>query len=266
MCYHLKSSLKAQLKKAKTSNDKDLENRIKEKLKEFSDYQFHQVSGFDHPKILVYKNKEELPSLAHWGLIPSWTKTQDQKNKLWNSTLNARRESIFEKPSFKDSAIQKRCLVYVDGFYEHHHSNGTKYPFFIQNEEPEALCFAGLWSEWIDTATGEIIPSFSIVTKKGEGLMSKIHNNPNLSEPRMPVIFSEEQSMIWSSDQMNEKELQDLIEESNQISLKAHTVASLKGKGTKGNTKEATEGLFYRELGFKNGLFQGPAELQLGLF
>lgn len=266
MCYHLKSTLKAQLKKARAINDTALEEKITERLKKFSDYQFHQVSGFEHPQLLIYKSKDVLPSLAYWGLIPPWTNGIEQKNKLWNSTLNARRESMFEKPSFKDAAAQKRCLIYVDGFYEHHHSAGKKYPFFIQNKEETGLCLAGLWSEWIDTSTGELIPSFSIVTKKGEGLMADIHNNPKLIEPRMPVLLSGDQSELWIVENTDESKLQTIIDDSNQVPLKAHTVATLTGKATEGNTEKASEELFYRELGFKNGKFQGPAEQQLGLF
>ena len=266
MCYHLKSSLKAQLKKAKAANNTILEKEIEEYIKEkFPDYKFHQVSGFEHPELLIYKSNDKLPSLAYWGLIPSWTNGEDQKNKLWNNTLNARRESIFEKPSFKDSATEKRCLVYVDGFYEHHHLEGKKYHFFIQNKEEASLCLAGLWSEWIDSSTGELIPSFSIVTKKGEGLMSEIHNNPKMAEPRMPVILSDNQIEGWLSEK-DESRVQEIIHQSNQEILKAHTVATLSGKGSKGNTLAASEELFYRDLGFKNGKFQGPSEQQLGLF
>ncbi len=56
---------------------------------------------------------------------------------------------MFEKPSFRDSAKHRRCLVVIDGFYEHHHANGKTYPHFIQHKEKEPLTIAGLWSEWI---------------------------------------------------------------------------------------------------------------------
>ena len=96
--------------------------------------------------------------------------------------------------------------------------------------------------------------------------MSEIHNNPKMVEPRMPVILSDHQTELWLSRTTDEGQVQKIIEESNQIPIKAHTVAALTGKGTKGNTTAASEELFYRDLGFKNGVFQGPAEQQLGLF
>ena len=71
------------------------------------------------------------PQLFHWGLIPAWVKDNQTAQTIVNQTVNARGETIFEKPAFKSSAKNKRCIVYVDAFYEHHHANGKTYPFRI---------------------------------------------------------------------------------------------------------------------------------------
>ena len=82
----------------------------------------YRVSGFEHPLLYtVTKDTVYRASKIQWGLIPSWTKDPEQASKIMDQTLNARGETIFEKPSFKDSATNKRCLIFVDGFYEHHH-------------------------------------------------------------------------------------------------------------------------------------------------
>lgn len=117
--------------------------------------------------------------------------------KQWNNTLNARGETIFEKPSFRTSAKNHRCIIYVAGFYEHHHYNNKTYPFFIYRKDAQPMALAGLWSEWKNPDTGGRLNTFSIVTTKGNKMMARIHNNPKLKEPRMPVILPSELEDEW---------------------------------------------------------------------
>ena len=173
--------------------------------------------------------------------------------KYWNNTLNARGETIFEKPSFRDSAKNNRCLIYIDGFYEHHHYKGKTYPFFIHHKTEKPLALAGLWNEWVDKESGEVLNTFTIVTTKGNNMMGKIHNNPKLKGPRMPLILPEELEEKWLvniEDELDIKSVQSLIESYPENELEAYTVHRLRGKEYLGNVEETAEEFHYEELEF----------------
>ncbi|APQ18007.1 SOS response-associated peptidase [Maribacter hydrothermalis] len=250
MCYDIKASLEAQLKRAQKNQDLKAIEEIIEKLAPLTDLPLHHVSGFSHPDVLMYTSEDPFyPVVATWGLIPHWVKSEEQQKKIWNSTLNARVETIFEKPAFRESAAEKRCVVYVDGFYEHHHFNNDTYPFFIHQKDNVPLVLAALWSEWINPDHGGTIHSFSIVTTVGNGMMAKIHNNPKLQEPRMPLLLSKEQEEQWLASNLDfEKELKELLNANHKVDLQAHTVGKLRGKIYQGNVETISNEVVYKEL------------------
>ena len=252
MCYDIKASLTSQLRRAQLRSDEAAIKEVREKLRPFVDNNLYHGSGYAHPNTLIYTNKDPfLPKISIWGLIPHWVKDNKQRFQFWNNTLNARGETIFEKPSFRDSANHKRCIIVLDGFYEHHHYKGNTYPFLIQNKSKNPMTIAGLWSEWLDKETGELINSFSIVTTKANDLMSKIHNNPKLSESRMPVILAEETIEQWLlpiQHEADRKIIEELIRPYSKNDLKAFTVHKLRGKNSLGNVPEATKEHVYEEL------------------
>lgn len=124
-------------------------------------------------------------TLFRWGLIPFWAKDLSIGNKM----INARAETIDEKPSFKHSLQQKRCLVVADGFYEWKKDGSTKRPYRITLKNQGIFGFAGLWDTW-RSPTGDIINSCSIITTTPNDLMVPIHN-------RMPVILPREVEHVW---------------------------------------------------------------------
>mgnify|MGYP000920188760 FL=1 len=144
-------------------------------------------NGFEHPNtVVVANNQPNKLQLMNWGLIPFWAKDKS----IQNSTLNAKIETLNEKPSFKYS-IDNRCLIYTDGFFEwqwldEKGKNKQKYILKLIDEVPFA--FAGLWNAWTDKSTGELLKTFTILTTEANKLMSEIHN----SKKRMPVIVSNE--------------------------------------------------------------------------
>jgi putative SOS response-associated peptidase YedK len=101
----------------------------------------------------LHKETSLVASRMTWGLIPSWVKDRNQANEIRNKTLNARGESIFEKPAFQSSIREKRCLFFVDGFYEYYHFKRKTFPHFIQLiDETQPLIFGGIgMSGWIKT-------------------------------------------------------------------------------------------------------------------
>ena len=254
MCYDIKASLEAQLKRAKRYGDEDAIREIEEKLVPFTDLPIHHTSGFQHPKLLIYTDRSpDFPEVSVWGLVPHWVKDQNQLKKLWNNTLNARGETIFEKPSFRWAARHNRCLIYVDGFYEHHHFKGKTYPFYLHRKDLQPMAFAGLWSEWTDPETGEVKNTFSIVTTEGNELLAKVHNNPRIKGPRMPLILPEELTDKWlepTTDDLDIKAVQELIRSYPAEALEAYTVHRLRGKEYQGNVPEINEPVTYSELEF----------------
>ena len=147
-------------------------------------------NGFVHPKVsCVTKDNPNTISNLSWGLIPEWSKTEDIKKY----TLNARIETINEKPSFKNA---KRCVIFADGFYEWKWldpKGRKKQKYLIEYPDSELFGFAGLYDQWVNKETGEILESCSIVTTVTEGIMKEIHN----SKLRMPVTVSIDSISKW---------------------------------------------------------------------
>lgn len=222
---------------------------IEKELKFFKDAEYHHVSGYAHPNIPIYTSENPYhPKLQTWGLIPFWVKDEASAISIKNKTLNARIESIFEKPSFRESAKNKRCLIFVDGFYEHHHFKGKAYPYFIHNENDASICIAGIWDEWINKENGEIYRGFSLVTTSGKGIMKQIHNNPKLPEARMPLILNTNEEEDWLYNTNEIKILDNFINSKKITKLKAHTVLPLRGKNSLGNVPESSNNFQYSDL------------------
>lgn len=247
MCYDVKSGTKALIKYAKHRGDdpeyiKKLEQELELWTKTAQAY--YHVSGFAHPYLLVFTSEQPFtPQYFRWGLIPSWAKDAD----IANQTLNARGETIFEKPAFKQAALHRRCLIYIDAFYEHHHFKNKIYPFHIDMRDESPLAMAGLWENWVDPKTGEIIQTCTIVTTRANPKMAYIHNNPKQSEARMPVILPREKQDIWLNE-TNPENLKKLLEPLDEHQLNYHTVRRLKGKEALGNVPEAAKEHLYAEL------------------
>lgn len=252
MCYDIRASLETQLKRALRRGDQEAADEIREKLLPYTDLPLFHASGFSHPRLLIYTDESpEYPSVATWGLIPHWVKDSAQQKQIWNRTLNARGETIFEKPAFRLAAKSNRCLLPVDGFYEHHHHKGSTYPYYIHRRDGEPLILAGLYSDWADRETGEVLTSFSIVTTEGNPMMARIHNNPKLAGPRMPLILPEELADKWlepCEDPADRKALEELIRSFPEEELAAYTVGKLRGKAYPGNVPEITGEVVYPEL------------------
>ena len=256
MCFNARYGLEISLKRALHDGRTEDADYWREQLRKYDEiYQFenmYQVSGFVHPRVIVYENInpfQPVPSI--WGLIPEWAK---EPEKIWNSTLNARGETIFEKAAFRKSAGSKRCLIPIEGFYDHHDFKGKKYPFYITSKEKEPIYLAGLWNEWIDKNTGEILNTYTIITTRANPFMAKIHNKPKFSnDPRMPVILPENIREEWLKP-LSRKEIQELATFVYPDSkLIAWTVPKLSGKNSPGNVPDANKKVEYEELEFEFG-------------
>ena len=124
-------------------------------------------------------------SFFRWGLIPFWAKDM----KIGYRMINAKAETIDQKPSYKNPFKRKRCLVISNGFYEWKKNGKEKTPYRIFLKDEKLFSFAGIWDTWKDAADREV-NSFSIITTSPNKLMERIHN-------RMPVILDETSEKTW---------------------------------------------------------------------
>jgi putative SOS response-associated peptidase YedK len=134
---------------------------------------------------LASDGRRELVKLR-WGLVPSWAKERSIGQRL----VNARAETLAEKPAFRGAFRRRRCLVPADGYYEWRAVAGGKQPYFVQAESGRPFAMAGLWEHWVDPATGEPLETVVIVTRESSGIVSEIHT-------RMPVIVPEAAYADW---------------------------------------------------------------------
>lgn len=139
-------------------------------------------------EVLVVRGDERAQlsfDFLRWGLIPSWAKAAAIGYKM----INARAETIAEKPSFRTAFKKRRCIVPLSGFYEWKREGGTKRPFRIFLKDEPIMSVAGIWETW--KPEGEkAVHSFSLITTEANSFMSKIHD-------RMPVILSKKDEAAW---------------------------------------------------------------------
>lgn len=136
--------------------------------------------------LTVTNDGERRAEHMRWGLIPFWAKDA----KIGYRMINARGETVAEKPSFRTALRKRRCLILADGFYEWQKLGGKqKRPMRIVLKSGEPFAFAGLWDTWQDPK-GELVKSCTIITTSANEFLSPIHE-------RMPVILPQEQESFW---------------------------------------------------------------------
>ena len=178
---------------SQTKEATEVENRFKAKfsnIKLFSKTEVYNGFTFPQTPVIANSNKDVIDFFS-WGLIPFWAKDIE----IRKNTLNAKIETLNEKPSYRNS-INNRCLVIADGFYEWQWLDPKgkhKQKYKITLEDNSLFALAGLWSDWVNKDTGEIIKSYTILTTEANPLMSTIHN----SKKRMPVVLSETKEKRW---------------------------------------------------------------------
>ena len=144
--------------------------------------------------VLEHESTREARFLQ-WGLIPYWSKEP-------KGVINARVETIDEKPSFKESFEKRRCLILADGFYEWERNGKISQPYYFQLKQTEPFAFAGIWDHW--RYDGRSVTSCAIITTTANELLARIHT-------RMPVILRPESYDMWLSDQSRAADLKGLL-------------------------------------------------------
>lgn len=142
---------------------------------------YNVAPSADIPVIRLHENARELIN-CRWGLVPHWAK--DRKF----APINAKAETLMEKPFFRTAYKNKRCLVPANGFYEWKRMQGGKQPYYFRLADDEILAFAGLWDEW--QQEDDQVTSCAIITTEANALMAPVHG-------RMPVILDPENYDAW---------------------------------------------------------------------
>lgn len=141
--------------------------------------------------VRVEDGRKRLEGLR-WGLIPPWADDPEIGGRM----INARSETVAEKPSYRRAFKERRCLVLADGFYEWRKTSSGKQPFYIRMKDESPFAFAGLWESW---RNGEEVRSCTILTTEPNRLVAALHN-------RMPVILHREDYGMWLDPDFEEKE------------------------------------------------------------
>jgi len=152
----------------------------------------YNISPSRNVLIVTMQDGDRHLQFAKWGLIPSWAKDPSIGFKM----INARAETVSEKPSFKDSFKKHRCLIVADGFFEWRKAGLAKFPVYIRLKSKEPIGFAGLYSHW-RAPNGEDICTCAIITTEVNGILSSIHD-------RMPAIIPIDQYGTWLDPKITE--------------------------------------------------------------
>lgn len=178
---------------------------------------------------VILKDESRKLGLLKWGLIPSWSKDPTIGNRM----INARAETLAEKPSFKHPLRRKRCLIIADGFYEWQKSGNRKIPMYIFLKNQEPFAFAGLWDSWT-SPEGKKVSTCTIITTEPNKFLNKIHN-------RMPVILPKEHFDLWLDRSVeNEQQVLPLLQPYPEKEMEAYEVSQLVNS-PKNNTPECIE-------------------------
>lgn len=143
--------------------------------------------------VLVEDDERHL-ALLRWGLIPSWA----DDPQIGARMINARGETVAEKPSFRGAFKKRRCLIPVDGFYEWQRTDNGKQPYYIRMKNGRPFAFAGLWENW--NGNGHGIRSCTIITTEANDIVGEVHH-------RMPVIVAPDNYETWLDPDIQEAEL-----------------------------------------------------------
>ncbi len=176
---------------------KAIESRFQVDTSALYDFDFNYFyKAFNNPLIPVISMEHPFQvRLMEWGLIPEWARDRTKAEQIRKGTYNARAESLYEKPSFREPLRSGRCLVVAHGFFEWQLKNGIRIPWYIRLKSDEPFVFAGLYAYWRDPDGKEQLQTFSIITTIANPLMEKIHN----TKKRMPVILPREIENEWIS-------------------------------------------------------------------
>lgn len=173
------------------------------------------VPAVIHPKsdeLLRSEPGDRAFRLLRWGLVPSWSKDVSIGNRL----INARAESVAEKPSFRTAFKRRRCLILADGFYEWKTIEKRKQPYYFRRTDGAPFAFAGLWERW--ESAGDVLDTCTIITTEANSVVEAIHD-------RMPVMLEPADYDLWLNPETRPDPLHRLLRPYTAEAMEAYPVS-----------------------------------------
>ena len=184
----------------------------------------YKINAFTHPSCLMVTAKESIES-AKWGLIPDWTKTAAEADKIRKMCLNARAETVFNLPSFRNSVMTKRCLIPTTGYFEFHHEGKLAIPYYIFLKDEEIFSLGGLYDAWQNPDSGETTQTFTILMVPANKLCAEIHNGGK-NPFRMPLIINRENEDRWLAGSLNVNDIKSFFQPFEAAAMDSYPIAS----------------------------------------
>lgn len=174
----------------------------------------YNISPGAYSPVVTHDKDGNKLEMFKWGLIPSWSKDP----RIGFKMINARAETLMEKPTWRRPFLSQRAIIPASGFYEWKRDGSRKQPFAIRSKEHDLLSFAGMYDVWKDE-NGEEVTTFTIITKPSEGAVRSIHD-------RMPALISEEDREEWLDQESKDPErLKGMLLSSKDEELEAYEVS-----------------------------------------
>lgn len=174
---------------------------------------YNAAPGQFLPVIIKLDDQINSLEIMRWGLVPFWSKDE----KIGYKMINARAESINQKPSFRKPFASQRCLVPAMGFYEWKKLGNAKQPYFIKPKNNSLISMAGLYDHW-KTTDGKILKTYTIITTQPNEIVKLIHN-------RMPVILNPETEKLWLDQDREQSSLLEILQPAPENDLSAFMVS-----------------------------------------
>lgn len=169
---------------------------------------FYYASAFTFPSLPVILQGED-PQVASlkWGLVPPWVKDRESADAMRSRMVNARSETLTQKPSYRGSVQRQRCIILADGYFEPHHRGKEVIPFYIKRKDDKPFGIAGLFSQWQDPDSGVSQRTFTLITKPADRLLSEVHND----KMRMPALLPPREERRWIDSTAGFEEVKGLL-------------------------------------------------------
>lgn len=165
---------------------------------------------------VITQDEPDRIHLFRWGLIPFWAKDKSIGSKM----INARVETLLEKPSFRNLVSRHRCIIPLDGFYEWKKQDQSKIPYRIITTDNDIFAAAGLWDRWIDIEQNKEVFTFTIITTPPNALMQPIHD-------RMPAILLRQDEAHWLDAEVQAKDAVELLHAYPAEHMRAYRVSAM---------------------------------------
>ncbi|MAE87899.1 MAG: hypothetical protein CMB80_34510 [Flammeovirgaceae bacterium] len=283
MCYDVSYLTKKVKKYAEHIGETTSEiDKLEKQLEVFvkSEGPVYHTTAFDHRKLPVLTAEDPKNiQFYHWGLMPHFIKDLDQYQQRYSARyLNSRIETLFNETMFNDklnrdlenpfyrSAVERRCIVMLDAYFDWHWQGKNSYNFLIRRKDDEPMFVAGIWRHWQSKSGAESRDTVSLITTDANTLCDRVHNKPKASEgPRQLAMMDDEMKHAWLNVDLTSEQLLKEVKVYPDSNLEAYPVKKLFEQHGKSrislNDKECWEEKKFPEL-----VFDKPNEDQMSLF